>query len=40
MTGLVSAEEIFVALEDGEKAFLLGEYDKAEKIYSFFLKNY
>ena len=39
MTGLVSAEEIFGALEDGEKAFLLGEYDKAEKIYSAFLEK-
>ena len=39
MTGLVSAEENFGALEDGEKAFLLGEFDKAEKIFSSVLEK-
>ena len=31
---LASAEESLGSLEDGEKAFFLGEYGKAEKIFS------
>ncbi len=36
---LVPAEESPGSLADGEKAFLLGEYDKAEKIFSVLLEK-
>ena len=39
MTGLVSAEENLGTLADGEKAFLLGEHDKAEKIFNTVLEK-
>ncbi len=39
MTGLVSAEDNPDTSADGEKAFLLGEYDKAEKIFSAILEK-
>ncbi|MZH02597.1 MAG: tetratricopeptide repeat protein, partial [Nitrospinae bacterium] len=39
MTGLVSAEESPGTLAEGEKAFLLGEYDRAEKIFNSVLEK-
>lgn len=39
MTGLVSEEEIPGTLAEGEKAFLLGEYDRAEKIFNAVLEK-